>query len=110
VNNLFLDLEYRESNLSSEEICAWVLAFMGAASERSNLPIGIYTSSNYLKEIGLHDTQLSSYMFWGADWGSQPSAYPWTSWDYWQYTGSAKVDWAVGDLCLDRRVRPSTQR
>ena len=106
VTNIFLDLEYRKSGLSSSAIFNWVQAFMGAISgAHSKGDVGIYTSRNYLSEVGLSAyTELSKYSLWAADWQEQPFVYPWTSWSTWQYTSMGGVSWAEGPIDLNYRI------
>jgi len=105
IKEAFLDLEYRESGLTSTEVHTWIDGFMSVISKFFKGKCGIYTSSNYLREIGLQaDTSLSQYKLWGASWGDQPRVVPWETWNYWQYTALGEVPWATEEICLDYRV------
>lgn len=103
ISRLYLDLEYRQSSLSALAIYTWVENFLSTIS--GVLPgarIGIYTSRNYMSEIGLQQfTGFSKFDLWAASWGSQPYVYPWSTWDVWQYTSKGDVDWAEGDIDLN---------
>jgi hypothetical protein len=103
---LFLDLEYRQSGLNASAIFEWVTEFCKTISGvHPNTEIGIYTSKNYLKEIKLQSyTELNEYHLWAADWKEQPFVYPWEQWHSWQYTSTANVDWAEGNLDLNLRI------
>lgn len=104
VNSVYLDLEYRKSGLKASEIEAWVLSFLKfVESSFPKSSIGIYTSSNYLKEVGLTFAySFSEYKLWAADWKKQPFVYPWKIWDIWQYSVD-NVDWCEGELDLNYR-------
>lgn len=106
IQRLYLDLEHRTSGLSSEAIWEWTDLFMRVLSgTRPHCRAGIYTSRNYLSEVGLQKYKgLSAYDLWAADWGGQPYVYPWNHWDTWQYTAKGDVDWAEGDIDLNYRV------
>ena len=106
IERLYLDLECRTSGLSSDAIWLWVRTFMNVLSGSCpECRIGIYTSRNYLSEVGLQQfSDLSKYDLWAADWRDQPYVYPWRNWDTWQYTGSGDVEWAEGDIDLNYRV------
>ena len=105
--NVYLDLEYRNSNLKAEEILAWALEFLRAVE--CNVPktthVGVYTSSNYLREIGLqYKSKLSAYELWAADWNSQPIVPPWHNWSTWQYTNAGNEAWCSTPLDLNYKV------
>jgi GH25 family lysozyme M1 (1,4-beta-N-acetylmuramidase) len=102
----FLDLEERETSLSSSEIFQWVRTFLETSASRfGRSQIGIYTSSNYLREKNLQSYDyLSQYHLWAASWSSQPLVTPWTTWDTWQYTDKGSVEWCKGPIDLNRRV------
>ncbi len=113
ISQLFLDLEYRQSELNTSAIAEWVMEFCKTISGvHSETQIGIYTSKNYLKEMKLQSfTDLNSFNLWAADWKEQPFVYPWNEWHAWQYTSTAKVDWAEGNLDLNlRAVKDSNNR
>lgn len=108
LERLYLDLEHRTSGLSAGAIWTWVRTFMESLQgSRPNCRAGIYTSKNYLSEVGLQQyTGLAEYDLWAADWTSQPYVYPWASWDTWQYTSKGRdPEWIEGDLDLNYRVR-----
>lgn len=106
IERLYLDLEYRMSGLTSEAIWKWVSSFLAVISgAKPNCRVGVYTSKNYMSEVGLQKFRsISQYDLWAADWGNQPYVYPWKNWDTWQYTSKGTVDFCEGDLDLNYRV------
>lgn len=105
--DLFLDLEYRESSLSADEILEWVLGFVDTVKRNANFPtrVGIYTSSNYLREVGLqYSSGLEKYSLWACDVNSQPIVLPWKSCAYWQYSISGSVPWSNTPLDLNYKI------
>lgn len=109
LSQIYLDLEFRKTSLTSSAIFNWVDQFLKTVSGViSDCEVGIYTSKNYLREMGLQSfTGLSAYSLWAADWNDQPCVYPWKSWTTWQYTAKGDVDWAQGAVDLNFRV-PNT--
>lgn len=105
IQTYFLDLEERDTTLTSAQIFEWVASFLKLATERFGIQrVGIYTSANYLKEKNLQGYQeLSAYTLWAADWNRQPLVSPWTTWDTWQYTSQGSVSWCSGPLDLNVR-------
>lgn len=103
MDRLYLDLEYRLSHLSPEAIYAWVEDFLRTISGViPGTEIGVYTSKNYMSEVGLQKFRgLEHYNLWAASWGGQPYVYPWNSWDVWQYTANGQEVWAQGDIDLN---------
>ena len=103
MSRLYLDLEYRQSVLNAEAIHNWTMNFLNTV--RGVLPlakVGIYTSRNYMTEIGLQSLSgFEDFSLWAASWGKQPYVYPWSVWDVWQYTANGDVPWAQGDLDLN---------
>lgn len=107
IRRLYLDLEYRLSDLNAEAIWKWAQAFLStvAGGSRPGTRVGIYTSRNYMAEVGLQKyTAISEFDLWAADWSSQPYVYPWKTWDTWQYTSTGDVPWAEGNLDLNYRI------
>jgi lysozyme len=102
----FLDLEYRKTDLTSAQIEEWVSEFIWRANVLfESWRVGVYTSSNYLREMGLQGFEtLAESKLWAASWGPQPLVSPWASWDTWQYTSTASVPWSPGPVDLNRRV------
>jgi len=105
-NFMYLDLEHRSTDLTNNEISDWVLVFMKLVDDFfPKATAGIYTSSNYLREMGLQGfNALSKYSLWAADWDSQPLVVPFESWTTWQYTAQGKLDGVDGYVDLNRRV------
>lgn len=106
ITTYYLDLEHRQTDLSAPEIAAWVDEFSWrAATLFDPWRVGVYTSSNYLREMGLQGYGgFTSNKLWAASWGPQPLVTPWSSWEIWQFTSSAIVPWCDGPLDLDRRA------
>jgi len=106
VSHVYLDLECRTSGLTSDAIAQWVVTFLQSLTSFYNkYQIGIYTSRNYLHEVGLQgETSFSEYNLWAADWKAQPLVHPWKTWQTWQYSSTGSVEWADGDLDLNYRV------
>jgi GH25 family lysozyme M1 (1,4-beta-N-acetylmuramidase) len=107
VQRMYLDLEYRQTQLKGEYIYIWVSEFLKTISGVHPLKeTGIYTSNRYLSEKSLQEyTDLNKYSLWAADWNQQPYVYPWKNWTTWQYTSSALVSWANGEIDMDYRVK-----
>ena len=105
IHTYYLDLEERNTNFSSAQIFEWVDRFLTLASARFGLEhVGVYTSSNYLREKNLQGyQQLSKYSLWAADWKEQPLVTPWGCWDTWQYTSKGSVSWCEGPIDLNLR-------
>jgi GH25 family lysozyme M1 (1,4-beta-N-acetylmuramidase) len=105
-SSVYLDLEYRQSGLGSEQITEWTCDFMRTvAGALPDSKAGIYTSKNYLREVGVHAKCLADYSLWAANWSEQPYVYPWSSWDTWQYAVSSDEEWAAGAIDLNLRVK-----
>lgn len=104
VKSVYLDLEYRGTPLEASAIETWVLEFLKFVnSQFPKHQIGIYTSSNYLREMKLtFATSFSEYKLWAANWKEQPYVYPWRIWDTWQYS-VGNVEWSEGELDLNYR-------
>lgn len=102
----YLDLECRDTDLSAAQIAEWVNEFIWRASTVFKpWRVGIYTSSNYLREMGLQGYgELARVKLWAAAWGTQPLVSPWAAWDTWQYTNKGSVSWSDGPVDLNRRV------
>ncbi len=107
VSRLYLDLECRTSGLNAKAISTWVESFLASVKGAKPLcRVGVYTSRNYMAEIGLQQyTDISKYDLWAADWVKQPYVYPWKSWDIWQYSSTGSVHWAEGDIDLNYRIK-----
>jgi lysozyme len=106
ITTYYLDLEHRETALSAAEIAAWVDEFAWrAATLFDPWRVGIYTSSNYLREMGLQGFKgFADNQLWAASWGTQPLVSPWAAWDVWQFTNSGSEEWCNGPIDLNRRA------
>lgn len=106
--NVYLDLEYRTSELKNEQILEWSLEFLNYVSKyvSPKTKVGVYTSSNYLREINLqYVSDLKCFELWAADWNSQPLVAPWSEWSCWQFTNQGLEDWSATPLDLNYRIK-----
>jgi len=105
VDSVFLDLEDRSPDVDLEGQMFWISTFMKLCSTFFQ-DVGIYTSSNYLREMKLQNFQeLSKYNLWASDISSQPIVLPWDSWYIWQYTFEGSVQGISGDVDLNLKIR-----
>lgn len=108
ISSVYLDLEDRETSLSPSQIIDWVSLFKTSIDAFYAGRFGIYTSKNYLAEMGLdfkNEVFLDS-LLWAADWNEQPFVYPWSLWNIWQFTNQGQVEWASSNIDLNYKVLP----
>lgn len=107
-NDLFLDLEYRETDLDNLELIFWIFCFLDTvkAFMQSRIigKIGVYTSDRYLKEMNLQrQVWMKDYLLWASDLNDQPLVFPWDSWDIWQHSFKGQLVGIEGDVDLNYR-------
>ena len=109
---VFLDLEHRDTDLSGIEIMSWTQDFLDIVSRSlgrkliSKKDVGIYTSSNYLREMKLQNYNwMKSYNLWACDWEDQPIVYPWDNWEFWQYSSKGSLAGIEGYVDLNLKKR-----
>lgn len=110
ISNMYLDLEYRTTNLSSKEIYDWVILFLSTLdiSTPNFINIGIYTSNNYIREKKLQSfftENILKYDLWAANWSEQPIVYPWKTWNTWQYSAKGNLSFVEGDVDLNLKIK-----
>ena len=107
-SQVYLDLEFRGTSLKSQQILEWVHTFFQIVKSFYPLKtLGLYTSKNYLAEMGLTSYEcLAQYTLWAANWQRQPLVFPWKRWSTWQYSNLGNVEFCVDNLDLNLRAVP----
>ena len=110
ISSMYLDLEYRTTNLNNKEIYDWAITFLNYLSSITPdfTKVGIYTSNNYILEKKLQSVftqNILKYDLWAANWSEQPIVYPWDTWNTWQYTSRGQLPFVEGDVDLNLKIK-----
>jgi lysozyme len=103
-----LDLESPDlwTGLSAENAVDLVIEWCSSVASRLNLTPYIYVSPSFATDILKNNTRLAAYPLWIAEYPEDPSnteppaLVPWTTWTFWQHTGSGSVT-GVGGSNVD---------
>lgn len=96
-----LDIEVT-GGLNKTQLTTWVMNWLQRVESRTGRTPVVYTYTSF-GNTNLDSRKLSRYPLWIADYGaSGPSLPPgWSSWLYWQYSDSGRVDGITGPVDMD---------
>jgi len=110
LDRLFLDVEHTTSGLDAVSVSLWVEVFGRIVNAFAPNKFGVYTSSRVLRELDIQWSDINRLgVLWGSDRTGQPHVYPWSHWDYWQYSSEGIVSGVQGQVDLNLRVVPPEQ-